>query len=55
MNKQQLLDEAKSYVDHWEGFICETHKPNIQLSHQVYQLSLQFSGYVVMKVSQAYN
>ena len=41
MNKQQLLDEAESYADHWEGFICETQKPNIQLNHQVYQLSLQ--------------
>ena len=31
----------QSYADHWEGVIYETQKPNIQLSHQVYQLSLQ--------------
>ena len=29
----------QSYVDHREGVICETKKPNMQLSHQIYQPS----------------
>jgi len=34
----------QSYADHRERVICETQKPNIQLSHQIYQIELTIVG-----------